>query len=198
MAITYPVDFPTINGKSIVQKCSFKLVESAAITQSSTNFRQLTTSFGQARWEAEITIRPLNKDEAKIFTAFLASLRGVTKPFLFGNPLMTYDSNIPVAQIQTAIQNDTSINMDITSGQDLKAGSHIQIASSLHMLLEDVTLSGGSQTIDISPPIRADVISGNITTNNPRGKWRLATNDIGWDIDVSSNYSFSLACLEVI
>lgn len=198
MAITYPVNFPTINSKSIVQKCSFKLVESAAITQSATNFLQLTTSFGQARWEAEITIRPLDKDEAKVFTAFLASLRGVTKTFLFGNPIMSYDTNIPVATLQQPSQGDTQVSIDVTAGQDLKAGSHFQIGSNLHMILEDVPLSGGSQLTEVTPPIRSNFGTGNITTNNPVGKWRLATNDIGWDIDVSSRYAFSFACVEVV
>lgn len=198
MAITYPVDFPTINGKSIVQKCSFKLVESAAITQSAVNFLQLTTSFGQARWEAEITIRPLDKDEAKVFTAFLASLRGVTKTFLFGDPLMSYTSNVPVATHDTETIGSKFLDIDVTSGQDIKAGSHIQVGSSLHMVLEDVPLSGGADTVEISPPLRSSVGSGTLVTQNPVGKWRLATNDVGWDISLSSQYSFTLACVEVI
>jgi hypothetical protein len=199
MAITYPVDFPTINGKSIVQKCSFKLVESAAVTRSTTNFLELTTSFGQARWEAEITIRPLDKDEAKVFTAFLASLRGITKPFLFGNPLMSYASNVPVATMSSATVGSTQVNINVTSGQDLTTGSHFQYGSSLYMLLEDVPETGGNHLVEISPPLRT-LVSGttSITTNNPKGKWRLASNDTGWDIDVSSRYSFSIACVEVI
>jgi len=198
MAITYPRDFPTINGKSIVQNCSFKLVQSAAKTESMTNFLELTTDFGQARWEAEITIRPLNKDEAKIFTAFIASLRGITKTFLFGNPFMNYSSNPPALTTNsTAYEGDTSMSISNT-GQDFTAGSHFQFGSSMYMVLEEIP-ENQTAIVEFSPPLRDTINSSStLIVDNPVGKWRLASNDIGWDIDVSSHYSFSFACVEVI
>ena len=82
MSISYPVALPTINGKTLIQSVDMRLVQSAAMTESQVNFRQLIVDYGTARWEAEVTIRPLNHSEAKEFQAFLASLRGITEYLL--------------------------------------------------------------------------------------------------------------------
>lgn len=197
MAISYPVTFPTINNKSIVERLTMRVVQSAVMTESTTSFVQQIQDFQKARWEAEITIRPLNYEEAKVFQAFLGSLRGMTKTFYFGDPQQGFTSNIPTGTHGSAGVGNDSINITNTSDYLIPAGTHLELAGHLYLLLED---AGANDTTncEIMPPVNQQISAGTLDLQNPRGKFRLATNDIGWDIDKSSMSSFTFACIEAI
>ncbi len=66
------------------------------------------------------------------------------------------------------------------------------------MALESVA-GNSTSTIEITPPLRATVDSeADLVTDNPVGRWRLSSNEVEWDIEKSSVYSFTLACVEAI
>jgi hypothetical protein len=198
MAISYPVAFPTINGQSIISKMSMRLVHSVAVQESPFTYSQQIQDFGGSRWEAEITIRPLTHTEAVTFQGFLASLKGRKNTFTVGNPLSTStktDSNVQLGANESI--NSTSIVVDIDSGKSIEAGEMFSINNRLHMFLESAI--AGTTTVEITPPLRTSGTSGtDLVTNQPVGLWRLAGNEIEWDINNSSIYSFTFACVEAI
>ena len=195
MALVYPLDFPTINGKTIVQDLTMRLVQSAAVTQSSTTFKTLVQDFNAARWEAEITIRPLNLEEAKVFQTFLASLRGVTKTFYFGDPQHTITTNVPVCTA-FASKGDDHIDVTNSSNHVLEAGTHIELQGGLYILLEDAP-ANATTTCEIMPNVRITASTGTtIDVTHPKAIWRLASNDVEWRVGTESLHSFTLACVE--
>ncbi len=196
MALSYPLTFPTINGKTIVEDLTMRLVQSAAVTTSSTSFVQQVQDFGTARWEAEITIRPLDFDEARAFQAFIAGLRGVAKTFRFGDPQQTYTSNVPVCTASSSVGSHT-IGITNSSNHVLKAGSHVSILGRLYVVLEDAP-ANATTSCEIMPPLRDTITSQTLDVTYPSSVWRLASNDVEWRVGRESLHSFTLACVEAI
>ena len=173
-------------------------MQSAAMTESSTSMVQQVQDFGTARWEAEITIRPLDFQEAKVFQAFIASLRGVGKTFRFGDPQQNYTTNVPVcATLITVNAGATIIGIQNTSNYELVAGSHFSLNNRLHMLLETAN-DNATTSCEITPPIRTTTGAMSLDVTNPTGLWRLASNQVEWNVGVESLHSFTIACIEVI
>ena len=196
MALTYPLTFPTVNGESIIKSCNLKLVHSAAMTQSATNYKQLITNYTNAQWQAEITLRPLDRIEGMAFSAFITALGGVTQKFQFGNPLMVQTGRT-ASHSGTATIDVGSTTMAITLGDsnDLPAGSHFEVNNELYMTLEDI--SNGSGFVSIAPALKTEVTAAqSLTIDLPKTSWRLSTNDIGWDINQAGFYDFSFNCIE--
>jgi len=196
MALTYPLTFPTVNGESIIKSCNLKLVHSAAMTQSTTNYKQLITNYTNARWEAEITLRPLDRIEGMAFSAFITALRGVTQTFQFGNPLMVQTGRTASHTGSTTI-GVGSATMSITLGDSngLPAGSHFEVNNELYMTLEDISTSVGF--VSIAPALKTEVTAAqSLIIDLPKTSWRLSRNDIGWDINQAGFYDFSFNCIE--
>jgi hypothetical protein len=85
MAITYPLVAPTSTiGPSAI---SFSLVTADALSGSPFTFKQQVINLGGSRWEASVTIPPVNKATAEVWISFLLSLKGRTGTFLLGDPM---------------------------------------------------------------------------------------------------------------
>lgn len=196
MSISYPVALPTINGKTLIQSADMRLVQSAAMTESQVNFRQLTVDYGTARWEAEVTIRPLDHTEAKVFQAFLASLRGIVGTFTFGDPLMKYTTAPTVKVTQQEPKGNNHLRLENTGVVNLKAGSHFALGGNLYVLLEDIN-AGDTGDREIMPTTKdITLINTFLDVDSPVGSWRMATNDLGWNISTAGMYSFTFSCIE--
>lgn len=87
--------FPTVNngvlttqagGETIIEKISYTYVSSIAIQESPFSYKQQTQDFGGRKYEALVTIKPLNHTDAGTFEGFLQSLAG-TGTFYLTNPL---------------------------------------------------------------------------------------------------------------
>ena len=196
MALTYPLTFPTVNNKTLVKSCNLKLVHSAAMTQSTTNYKQLITNYTNARWEAEITLRPLDRIEGMAFSAFITALGGVTQTFQFGNPLMVQTGRT-ASHTRSTTKDVGSTTMSIALGDSngLPAGSHFEVNNELYMTLEDISTSSGN--VSIAPALKTEVTASQaLTIDLPKTSWRLSRNDIGWDINQAGFYDFSFNCIE--
>jgi hypothetical protein len=73
------------------------------------------------------------------------------------------------------------------------------------MVTQTATLtSAGSGAKDyyavrIEPKLRSDLTAGNYAVfTNPRGRFRLISNEVSWSADRISNYGISFSCIEVI
>lgn len=202
MAISYPVSVPDHRFASM----SMRLRRANAMTESTFTLQQQVYQYTGAVWEAEIRLPPMSYSDAKRWEAFILSLRGMRGTFLMGNPLHT-DLSGTATGIQldgAGVIRDTSIAITGSANGTIKAGDYFQIGSGddshLHVVVQDETLDGtGAGSIDIEPPLRttyADNTTLDFTL--PKGVWRLASNDIGWDVDTASMYGFTIPCIEAL
>lgn len=194
MAITYPLNVPDHNFASM----SMRLRRANAMTESTFTLQQQVYQYTGAVWEAEIRLPPMKRETAKQWQAFILSLRGMRGTFLMGNPLDASSGATGVQLDGEGTIRDTSIN--VTGTGSLEAGDVFSIGSGtdkhLHMVVQDASATG---TIDIEPPLRttyADNTALDFTL--PTGVWRLASNDIGWDIDQASIHGFTIPCIEAL
>jgi len=191
MAISYPLDFPLINSESLIEKMTVRLLNSSGLSESPYTYRQQVNNFGGARWEADVTLRPLTQHEAKAVKAFFASLKGRVGTFRLGNP--TDVTSGTVSLNGSASVGDTEIGITINSG-NIEAGDIFSLNNRIYMCL---TTRNSSGDIDITPPIKEGVSDETtVALNSPTGTWRLADSEVEWDIDKASRFGFSFSCVE--
>jgi hypothetical protein len=189
MALSYPLAFPSVG----ITNFSLRLIRAVAISQSPFTFDQQVHDFGGARWEAEVTLPPLTYAEAKAVEAFILSLKGQYGTFTLGHPLHnTVVDGDPIQVATGGSKGDTLIQL---KGGAAAAGSYFSLDGQLYVILEDK--STGTSVIQTDPPLRGSVsVDDTLDFTLPTGKWRMASNDVGWSTDASGLNSFSFACVE--
>ena len=198
MAVSYPLTIPNQNFSSM----SMRIVRATGLNESPFTFHQQSYQYPGAKWEAEVSLPALSYAEAREWEAFFLSLRGRRGTFLMGNPLVTAPSGtVNLASLSAdSSANSTSISVDgMTSGSTILAGDYFQLDNHLYVAVEDTTFAGGSGDIVFEPPLKSSQLdNAALTFTNPKGLWRLSSDDIGWSINSASLYGFSFACSEVI
>jgi hypothetical protein len=205
MTISYPLNFPaqcvrgiTIRARTVV----------GMSTSPFTGQQQVYKHQGQW-WEAEMTFPPMKRADAEQVAAFLLKLNGRFGTFLMGDPANTQPRG---AASGTPLVNGAAQtgNQLITDGWTpsitgiLRAGDWVQLGtgatSRLYKVLDDVNSdSGGNATLTLFPNLRSSPAdNATLTVNNPKGVWRLAANDVGYDIQTGQFYGITLACVEAL
>ena len=175
--------FPNVG----IQSMTMRLRSATAISQSPFTYDQQVYQHQGVRWEAEVTLPPMKRADAKQLEAFFASLRGQANTFTLGNPL----HNTTATGTATGAINATTVTGTFTGAV---AGDYFEINSALYI----VTEVNSSSSIDIMPPLRVAASSAALDFTLPKGTWRLASNEIGWSINQASLYGFTFACVEAI
>jgi hypothetical protein len=175
--------FPNIGFTSM----TMRLRSATSISTSPFTFDQQVYQHQGVRWEAEVTLPPLKRSDAKQVEAFFASLRGQGSTFTMGNPL----HNTTAAGAGTGAVNATTITGSFTGAV---AGDYFEINSQLYIITE----VNSSSSINIMPPLRTAASSAALDFTLPKGTWRLASNEIEWNINQASLYGFTFACVEAI
>lgn len=94
----------------------------------------------------------------------------------------------------------------------IKKGDYLSIQSSasstgtpaqLVMVVEDATATTDSgndfYSVKTEPKLRSDLATGHyVVFTNPKGNFRLTSNEVSWSADKISNYGISFSCIEVI
>jgi len=127
----------------------------------------------------------------------------------------TTESNTASCKVRTNVKGATGLSLlastNAASGT-IKKGDYLQIQSTnnttatpsqLVMVTEDATatVDGGKDFygVAIQPKLRSDFANGNYAVfTNPKGTFRLTSNEISWSADRISNYGISFSCIEVI
>lgn len=179
--------FPTTVG---IQSMTMRLRSAVAMSSSPFSYDQQVFQHQGVRWEAEVTLPPMTRAQAKEYEAFFASLRGMATTFTMANPLHTTTGT---GTISSGSVGDTSITASTTA--TIVAGDYFEVNDRLYIITERTSASA----IKIMPPLR-DAISIGTTMDFtlPAGTWRLATNEIGWSINEASIYGFTFACVEAL
>ena len=177
-------DFPDVG----IQAMSMRLRSATAISTSPFTFDQQVTQHQGVRWEAEVSLPPMKRSAAKQVEAFLAGLRGQATTFKIGNPL---HNTTATGTITSGTKGATTITGTTTGAA---VGDYFEVGNALYIITAKT-----ASTIDIMPPLRTAIsASTSLDFTLPKGTWRLASNDVNWDINAAGIYGFTFACVEAI
>lgn len=209
MAISYPLDLPTVTGISSIKLLAKNTV---AVTTSPFTYKQQVLKHSGERWEADISLPPMNRADAEEWIAFLMSLGGQYGTFLMGDPIGATPRGSASSTPGTPLVNGASQTGNIlaidgcptSTVNYLRAGDYIQIGSAsstrLYKVLADVdTNSSGEASIDIWPSLReSPADNAAVTVSSCKGLFRLASSETSWDIGAASFYGITFGAVEAI
>ena len=209
MAETYPLALPTHTGIARVRLLARDVV---GVSTSPFNLTQQVYRHQGQRWEADISLPPMQRADAEQWAAFLLRLRGQYGTFLLGDPNAATPRGSASTTPGTPVVNGASqtgdeLNIDglpVSATGYLKAGDYIQLGSgataTLHKVLQDVDSNGsGEATLNLWPKVRtAPSDNATVTVSNAQGNFRLASNETMWDIDQASIYGITFGAIEAL
>lgn len=206
MAITFPLIPPSTPG---FRRWTFSpLSINAAVASIFTAQETIQTHAGM-RWRGGFTLPPMKRPAAEAWVTFFLKLNGLQGTFLFGDPAAV---NPRGSVLGTPLVNGASqtgqelITNGWTGGSNgvLLEGDYIQLETGLnarlYKILNDVDSDGGGNaTIDIWPQLRQSPPENEpLVTTNPRGIFRLASNEFSWDVDTAQFYGLGFSIVEVL
>jgi len=127
----------------------------------------------------------------------------------------TTESNTASCKVRTNVKGATGLSLlastNAASGT-IKKGDYLQIQSAANttatptqivMVTEDATATADGAKdfygVAIQPKLRSDLATGHYAVfTNPKGTFRLISNEVSWSADRISNYGISFSCIEVI
>lgn len=194
MAISYPLTMPTNIGMASIE---LRARNAVAVSMSPFTFKQQTHSYDGQMWEADVTLPPMNRDDAEAWIAFLMSMRGRSGTFLLYDPSARSVRGSATSATVSGSAGDDSVSVTMTG--TLKAGDYIQLGSAsdatLHKVLVD---QSGSGTLEIWPKLRKDRSSVSAVLTDASGVFRLAQNETAWSVNDASFFGISFGAMEVV
>lgn len=194
MAISYPLSLPTNVGMASIE---LRARNTVAVSMSPFTYKQQTHSYDGQMWEADVTLPPMNRDDAESWVSFLMSLKGRAGTFLLYDPSAKSARGTATSATVTGSAGDDSLSVVMTG--TLKAGDYIQIGSAsdatLHKVLVD---QDGDGTLEVWPKLRKDRASVAVDLTSASGLFRLASNETAWSVDNASFFGISFGATEAI
>jgi len=211
MAITYPLDIPNTTSFSQINMMAKSTV--GLTTSPFTNTQQVYKWSGEY-WEADIRTKPMKREDAEYWISFMLKLKGVYGTFLVNPDVLgntargscSTSAGTPVVNgVHTAQSNTLNISGAPASATNyFKAGDYFSIGTGsstrLFKVLDDTNSdSSGELVVNIFPQLRT-ALSGSesITVSNPKGKFRLASNEMQWQVSNVSIYGIGFTAIEAI
>ena len=176
------------------------------LSVSPNSFDSQVQEWSGQRWTVDVQLPPLTRDQARLWIAFLAALRGPRGTFYVFDPatILPYGPASGTPRVNGAGQTG---NVLVTDGWTpsisgiLKAGDKFQLGNFLYMVLQDADSNGSGQaTLDIWPRLRsATVDDESLITVKPKGIFRLP-NQINqlWSADEAQIYDVGFSAVEAI
>lgn len=209
MAITYPLSAPTNKAPAAIRLIARNVV---GVSVSPFTFKQQVYQYSGQRWEVDIQLPRMKREDAEQWVAFLMKLYGQTGTFLIGDPLGATPRGSASTAAGTPVVNGASqtggtLSIDGLPTSEtgyLLAGDYIQLGSGstsqLYKVLNDVDTNGsGEADIDIWPNLRSSPADdAAVTVSNCKGHFRLASNETSWDIDYIATYGISFGGTEAL
>jgi len=127
----------------------------------------------------------------------------------------TTESSTASCKVRTNVKGATGLSLRAsTTGANgtIKKGDYLSVQSAasssgipaqLVMVVEDATATSDAgndfYSVKTEPKLRSDLASGHyVVFTNPKGNFRLISNEVSWSADKISNYGISFSCTEVI
>lgn len=194
MAISYPLSLPTNVGMASIE---LRARNTVAVSMSPFTYKQQTHSYDGQMWEADITLPPMNRDDAESWVSFLMSLKGRSGSFLLYDPSARSARGTATSATVTGSVGDDSLTVVMTG--TLKAGDYIQLGAAsdatLHKVLVD---QNGDGTLEVWPKLRKNRSGVSAVLVNASGLFRLASNETAWSVDNASFFGISFGATEVV
>ena len=175
-------DFPDVG----IQNMTLRLKSAVSMSSSPFTFDQQTYQHQGVRWEAEVTLSPLSKAEAKEVEGFLFGLRGMANTFKLGHPL----HNTTASGTITGSVNSDTVTANISGAG---VGDYFEFADHLYV----ITSIDGNQ-YGIMPPLRSTASNGTVDFTYPKSTWRLSSNDVQFNSDVAGIHTFTIPIIEAL
>ena len=195
MAISYPLSLPTNVGMASIE---LRARNTVAVSMSPFTYKQQTHSYDGQMWEADVTLPPMNRDDAESWVSFLMSLKGRAGTFLLYDPSARSARGTATAINVTGAVGDDSLTVNSYNGT-LKAGDYIQLGAAsdatLHKVLVDYS---GSGDLEVWPKLRKARSNVSAVLVNASGVFRLASNETAWSVDNASFFGISFGATEVV
>lgn len=194
MAISYPLSLPTNIGMASIE---LRAKNTVAVSSSPFTYKQTVYAYDGQMWEADVTLPPMNRDDAESWIAFLMSLKGRYGTFLLNDPSATSVRGTATSATISGSAGDSSVTVTMTG--TLKAGDYIQLGTAsdatLHKVLVD---QSGDGTLEIWPKLRKARSSVSADLTSASGVFRLASNETAWSVNDASFYGISFGATEVV
>lgn len=194
MAITYPLTLPA---QSCIRAVDFEMANASAKSVSPTAFTSKVYSYSGQMWLADVALKPMRRDQAAQWQAFLAKCRGQIGTFLLGDPFGAVPRGGATAGYLNGSVRDSTVSVGLSGS--LLEGDYIQIGTgadaTLHMVLEDRV---GSGSLEIWPALRKSRSNAALTLSSPKGLFRLAARTQGWTVNELRHYGMTFAAEEVV
>lgn len=209
MAITYPLTAPSVLTDNIVS-ASITGSNVVSINESPFTFSQQTYEFQGKRWEGSLTTAPLSVADAQAVQAFLFELNGIRGTFTMdigaalGEPWRGSIATPGSITVDTGFNaGDQSISLAVGSSFVLREGDWFTLTGAttgiprLHKALNVPIAS--AYDLNIWPGLRDDPDDETLTmTDEGKGIFRLASNDIRWSKGVNNLTSLSFDFVEAL
>jgi hypothetical protein len=165
---------------------------------------------GADKWLGTMTLPKLKQSEVAQWKAFLMECRGISKPFLLGDPLQpspqgSIQGSTPLIDNETtAGSNQAGMTMLATKGWTqnrarlLLPGDYLQIGYRMHVNINVVTAdANGKATLSVWPSLRElPTDSAAIGLKHVKGLFRRANNVATWSTTVGQWTSLSFQVME--
>ena len=194
MAISYPLTLPTNIGMASIE---LRAKNAVAVSASPFTYKQTVHAYDGQMWEADISLPPMNRDDAEAWIAFLMSLKGRAGSFLLYDPSARTRRGTANSALISGSAGDDTVTVSMTG--TLKAGDYIQLGSTsdatLHKVLAD---QSGNGNLEIWPKLRKDRTNVSAVLTDASGVFRLSTNETAWSVNDASFYGISFGAMEVV
>jgi len=149
-------------------------------------------------WEADVTLPPMNRDDAESWVSFLMSLKGRAGTFLLYDPSARSVRGTATSINVTGVVGDDSLTVNSSNGT-LKAGDYIQLGAAIDATLHKVLVDySGSGDLEVWPKLRKARTGVDAVLVDASGLFRLASNETAWSVDNASFFGISFGATEVV
>ena len=207
MSITYPLS--TTTNKTIAE-ITLVARNVVGVSTSPFTFKQQVYQFSGQRWEADVTLPAMAREDAEQWVSFLMKLYGQKGTFLLGDPLASTPRGSASSAAGTPVVNGASQTggtlaidgLPASATGYLKAGDYIQLGSAataqFYKVLTDAdSNSSGEATLQIWPNLRSSPSDGaTVVVSNAKGVFRLSSNETSWNINRLSLYGITFGATE--
>ena len=195
MAISYPLSLPTNVGMASIE---LRARNTVAVSMSPFTYKQQTHSYDGQMWEADVTLPPMNRDDAESWVSFLMSLKGRAGTFLLYDPSARSVRGTATSINVTGAVGDDSLTVNSSNGT-LKAGDYIQLGAAIDATLHKVLVDySGSGDLEVWPKLRKARTGVDAVLVDASGLFRLASNETAWSVDNASFFGISFGATEVV
>ena len=193
----------TMPSSPAFSRSEFGIRRAVAVSQSPFTGQQQVQAYPMAQWYGTFSLPPMLKDQARAWVNFFLLCEGRKNTFLLGDPdlpeINGTTTSVAVAADKAAGVN--VVNLTLGTGKTLNLGSYIQFGtgadSKLHMVVDNNT---GNGNVTIQPPLKTAISAGvtTVTISNPKGLFRMDSNDMSWSADHLSRFGVTFSCSEAI